>query len=76
MCLTALGARVLVGNSLAENASTTKHFGVAFATMADDNSISFWWILLFVILALGVAAGAVLFVGGDLFASPGFVVSV
>lgn len=44
--------------------------------MADDSSISFWWILLFVILALGVAAGAVLFVGGDLIAPPGFVVAV
>lgn len=42
--------------------------------MADDNSVSFWWVLLFVILTLGVAAGAVFFVGGDLFAASGLVV--
>lgn len=42
--------------------------------MADDNSVSFWWVLLFVILALGVAAGAIFFVGGDLFGTSGFIV--
>lgn len=36
--------------------------------MADDRSVSFWWVALFVILALGVGVGAVLFVGGDLVA--------
>jgi hypothetical protein len=41
--------------------------------MADETSVSFWWILLFVLLALGVAAGAILFVGGDLVADAGFV---
>ncbi|UPV75815.1 hypothetical protein M0R89_07075 [Halorussus limi] len=34
--------------------------------MADDSSVPFWWVLIFVILTLGVAAGAVLFVGGQL----------
>jgi hypothetical protein len=56
------------------DASNTKHFAVVPVGMADDSSISFWWVLLFVILALGVAAGAVLFVGGDLVAPPEFVV--
>jgi hypothetical protein len=41
--------------------------------MADDSSVSLWWVLLFVLLALGVAAGAILFVGGDLITSAGFV---
>lgn len=44
--------------------------------MADDTSVRFWWILVFVALALGVGAGAVLFVGGDLLGSPGFLVPV
>lgn len=44
--------------------------------MADDNSISFWWVLLFVVLTLALAAGAVLFVGGDLISSPGFALPV
>lgn len=44
--------------------------------MADDSSVSFWWVLLFVLLALGVAAVAVLFVGGELIAPPGVVVPV
>jgi hypothetical protein len=34
--------------------------------MADSSSVPFWWILLFVILTLSVAAGAILFVGGQL----------
>jgi hypothetical protein len=34
--------------------------------MADDSSVPFWWILLFVLLTLGAGAGAVLFVGGQL----------
>ncbi|WP_280178805.1 hypothetical protein [Halorussus halobius] len=37
--------------------------------MADDSSVSLWWVLLFVVLALSVGAGAVLFVGGDLLAA-------
>jgi hypothetical protein len=40
--------------------------------MADDNSVSTWWVVLFVLLALGVAAGAIVFVGGDLFGASGF----
>lgn len=39
--------------------------------MADDSSVSFWWVVLFVVLALGVAAGAILFVGGDFTAATG-----
>ena len=35
-------------------------------SMADDTAVPFWWILLFVLLALGAGAGAVLFVGGQL----------
>lgn len=34
--------------------------------MADESSISFWWILLFVVLTLGFAAWAILFVGGEI----------
>lgn len=41
--------------------------------MADDSSVSLWWVLLFVILTLAVGAGAVLFVGGDLIVPPEFV---
>lgn len=44
--------------------------------MADDNSVSFWWIVLFVLLTLAVGAAAVLFVGGDLITPPGFLVLV
>ncbi|NHN60855.1 MULTISPECIES: hypothetical protein [Halorussus] len=45
--------------------------------MADDSSVSFWWVLLFVLLTLAVTAGAVLFVGGDLIVPPsGFVLPV
>lgn len=44
--------------------------------MADDSSVSFWWILLFVLLTLAVGAGAVLFVGGDLIAPTGFALPV
>ncbi|WP_276299448.1 hypothetical protein [Halorussus lipolyticus] len=44
--------------------------------MADDSSVSVWWVLLFVLLTLAVAAGAVLFVGGDLIASSAFVLPV
>lgn len=40
--------------------------------MADESSVPFWWILLFVALALGIAAGAVLLVGGEILASTGF----
>jgi hypothetical protein len=43
--------------------------------MADDSSVSFWWVLLFILLTLGVAAGAILFVGGDIVAFAGVVLS-
>ena len=36
--------------------------------MAEEGSVPVWWIVLFVLLALGFGAGAILFVGGDLFA--------
>ena len=39
--------------------------------MADDNSIPLSWILLFLVLVLGVGAGAVIFVGGDIMAGGG-----
>lgn len=42
--------------------------------MANDTSVPFWWILLFVVLALALGAGAVAFVGGDLVGSSGFLV--
>lgn len=42
--------------------------------MADDTSISIWWILLFILLTLAVAAGAVLFVGGSLVTPAQFIV--
>ncbi len=37
--------------------------------MAEEGSVPFWWIVLFVLLTLGFGAGAILFVGGDLFGS-------
>lgn len=36
--------------------------------MAEE-SVPLWWILLFVLLALGLAAGAILYVGGELLAA-------
>jgi len=40
--------------------------------MATDTSVPFWWVLVFVALALGAGAAAILFVGGDLLGSSGF----
>jgi hypothetical protein len=37
--------------------------------MADDNSIPLSWILLFLVLVIGVGAGAVIFVGGSIMGS-------
>jgi hypothetical protein len=37
--------------------------------MAENESIPFWWIALFVLLALGLGAAAVLAVGGSLIES-------
>ena len=42
--------------------------------MANDTSVSFWWVLVFVLLALALGAGAVLFVGGNLMGSSQFLV--
>jgi predicted secreted protein len=36
--------------------------------MADENSIPAWWIVLFLLLALGLGAAAVFAVGGSLLA--------
>jgi predicted secreted protein len=36
--------------------------------MADENSIPIWWIVLFLLLALGLGAAVVLAVGGSLIA--------
>jgi predicted secreted protein len=36
--------------------------------MADENSIPLWWIVLFLLLALGLGAAVVLAVGGSLIA--------
>lgn len=44
--------------------------------MADDTSVPLWWIAVFIALTLAVAAGAVLFVGGDLVDASGFVLPV
>jgi len=42
--------------------------------MATDTSVPFWWVLVFVALALGAGAAAILLVGGDLLGSSGFLV--
>ena len=39
--------------------------------MAEANSVSFWWIVMFLILALGIGAVAVYAVGGTLIQSGG-----
>lgn len=44
--------------------------------MADDSSVSLWWVLLFVLLTLAIAAGAVLFVGGDIVVPSAFVLPI
>jgi hypothetical protein len=62
--------------SEASTADTHKDSTVERVGMADDSSVSFWWILLFVLLTLGVAAGAVLFVGGDLFGTAGLILPI
>jgi hypothetical protein len=41
--------------------------------MAESDSPSFWWIVLFLLLALGLGAAAVQFAGGTLINSGGFV---
>lgn len=44
--------------------------------MAEDNSIPLSWILLFLVLVIAVGAGAVIFVGGDIMAASGGVISL
>ncbi|SDQ82937.1 hypothetical protein [Halopelagius longus] len=45
--------------------------------MAESNSgVPFWWIVLFVLLALGAGALAVTTVGGSLVSSPEFLMPV
>jgi ABC-type multidrug transport system permease subunit len=40
--------------------------------MAENGSVPFWWIVLFVLLALGAGLGSVFLVGGSIFtALPG-----
>lgn len=40
--------------------------------MAEDGSVPFWWIVLFVLLALGAGIGSISLVGGSIFiALPG-----
>jgi predicted secreted protein len=36
--------------------------------MADSDTVPFWWLVLFVVLALGLGAATVLGVGGSLVA--------
>ncbi|WP_380674409.1 hypothetical protein [Salinigranum sp. GCM10025319] len=36
--------------------------------MADSDTVPFWWVVLFVLLALGLGAATVLGVGGSLIA--------
>jgi ABC-type multidrug transport system permease subunit len=43
--------------------------------MAENGSVPFWWIVVFVLLALGAGIGAVSLVGGSIFISiPGLLV--
>ncbi len=38
--------------------------------METDGSVPFWWIVVFVVLALGAGVGAVTAVGGSIFTAP------
>jgi len=38
--------------------------------METDGSVPFWWIAVFVLLALGAGVGAVTVVGGSIFTAP------
>lgn len=37
--------------------------------MADNGSVPFWWIVAFLLLALGAGIGSVYLVGGSIFAA-------
>ncbi len=40
--------------------------------MAENSSVPFWWIVVFVLLAVGAGIGSIYLVGGELFvALPG-----
>ena len=42
--------------------------------MAENSSVPFWWIVVFVLLTLGAGVGSIYLVGGSLFtALPGVV---
>ena len=42
--------------------------------MAESNSVPLWWVVLFLLLALGLGAATILAVGGSLVFSGGSVV--
>ncbi len=42
--------------------------------MADSDSVPFWWIILFVLLALGAGIGAIAAVGGSIILAPIFTI--
>ena len=35
--------------------------------MAENSSVPFWWIVVFVVLAVGAGIGSIYLVGGELF---------
>jgi hypothetical protein len=41
--------------------------------MADDDSVPFWWIVLFLLVALGLAYAGILYVGGSVSGAAGFI---
>lgn len=41
--------------------------------MDENNSVPFWWIALFILLALGAGIGAITLIGGSILAAPLFV---
>ncbi len=41
--------------------------------MANDDSVPFWWIVLFLLVALGLAYAGILYVGGSLSGATGFI---
>ncbi|ODR79459.1 hypothetical protein BG842_05505 [Haladaptatus sp. W1] len=41
--------------------------------MADGNSVPFWWIALFLLIALGLAYAGILYIGGSLSGAAGFI---
>lgn len=41
--------------------------------MANDDSVPFWWIVLFLLVALGLAYAGILYVGGSFSGTTGFI---